>query len=181
MVDHEKIIFRTAIKTDLIRQTLKRGGPLALLGALVIISGGTFLPLSALKIWGIPLFFLALILISIGWLPYRKLQRLQIKPNTLEYDGEYLVYSQNGKGLFKIPIASIEKIDTLETNSLYGLRIWLKRPIPDKIRVLQRGFDYPNFLNTSENKFGCDLFFPYFTMSTINEIKNSLGTVHSPA
>lgn len=179
MVNHEKITFRTAIKPGLVRITLKRGAPLAVLGASIIIIGGTLLPLAALKIWGIPLFFLALILISIGWLPYRKLQRLELKPNTLEYDGEFLVYFQNGKGLFKIPILSIEKVDSLENESHYGLRIWLKEPIPDKIRVLQRGFNYESYMNRSGNRFGCDLFLPYFTQRNVEEIKVLLESDHA--
>lgn len=170
----EKVTIRTAIKPELIRATLRRGGWIAAAGALMILFGGIMLPLSFLKIWGIPIFFGGLILIAIGWLPYRQLQRLEIKPNELSYDGEYFLFVKGGKPLFKIPEKSIEKLKYVEKELIYGVAIWLKKPVEEKVRVLQARFNFESFVSDSASRFqGCDLFLPYFTASALKHLLES--------
>jgi hypothetical protein len=170
----EKLTIRTAIKPELIRETLRRGGWIAAIGALIIVLGGTILPLFYLKIWGIPIFFGGLILIAIGWLPYRNLQRLETKPNELEYDGAYFLYVKAGKPLFKIPEKSVAKLAYVEKETLYGMAIWLKKPVDEKIGVLQARFNYEKFVRESAGRCqGCDLFLPYFTESSVRYLLES--------
>ncbi len=170
----EKLTIRTAIKPDLIRATLRRGGWLAAAGALMILFGGTMLPLPYLKIWGIPIFFGGLILIAVGWLPYRQLQRLQMKPHELEYDGVCFLFVKEGKPLFKIPEKSIAKLGYVEKEHMYGLAIWLKKPVEEKVRVLQARFNFERFVSDSASRFqGCDLFLPYFTESSVKYLLES--------
>ena len=153
------------------RLCLRRGGWIAAAGALLILFGGTFLPLDALKIWGIPLFFGGLILISIGWLPYRELQKLERTPHRLHYDGECLYFEKGGKPLFKIPEKSVEKLAYVEKEALYGIAIWLKKPIVEKVRVLQVHFNLEGFIADSATRCeGCDLFLPYFTKGATAEL-----------
>ncbi|MCC5832066.1 MAG: hypothetical protein JJU12_03380 [Chlamydiales bacterium] len=170
----EKLTIRTAVKPELIRATLKRGGGIAAAGALMILLGGTLLPLPLLKIWGIPIFFGGLILIAIGWLPYRELQRLELKPNELAYDGTYFHFVKGGKPLFKIPEKSIAKLEYVEKDQLYGAAIRLKKPVEEKVVVLQRRFNFERFVSDSSSRFhGCDLFLPYFTESGIKLLLES--------
>lgn len=162
------------------KQTLKQGGWIAVLGALIIILGGTMIPLAYLNIWGIPLFFVGLILIAIGWLPYRKLQRLELNPHLLQYDGEMLLFLREGKPLFKIAEKSVAQLDYVEKDLLYGVAIKLKRPIEEKVRVLQPRFNFEAFAADSASKFqGCDLFLPFFTKGSVTEIKDLLESDHA--
>lgn len=144
----------------------------------MIILGGTLLPLEQLKIWGIPIFFVGIILIAIGLLPYRQLTRLQLKPHELRYDGHFLLFLKQGKPLFKIAEESVEKIEYVEKETLYGLAIRLKRPLEEKVRVLQPRFNFAAFASDSAQRFeGCDLFLPYFTKRTCEELKTRLNEV----
>jgi len=164
----ENITIRTAIKPELKSAALKRGGWIAAAGAVMIVLGGTMLPLAYLKIWGLPLFLAGLVLIAIGWLPYRQLQRLELKPHSLDYDGEYFLFVKDGKPLFKIPESSIAKLEYVEKEHLYGLAIWLKKPVEEKVRVLQARFNFEAFVSDSASRFqGCDLFLPYFTERSV--------------
>lgn len=175
----ESFTVRSVIKPELFRLTLKRGGWIAAAGAFILVLGGTFLPLAYLKVWGVPLFFAGLILIAIGWLPYRRLQRLEVNPNLLQYDGEFLIFAREGKPLFKIPEKSIAKFEYVEKEALYGAAIWLKKPVEDKVRILQSRFNLEAFIVDSASRFSCDLFLPYFTKMSIQEIKDLLEQDHA--
>lgn len=162
------------------RSTLKCGGWMAAIGALLIIFGGTLLPVEALNIWGMPIFFVGLVLIAIGWLPYRTLQRLELNPHELQYDGEMLLFSKRGKPLFKIPEKSIGKLAYLEKGSIYGIAIWLKRPIEEKVRVLQPGFNFSGLMKDSAAQYeGSDIFLPYFTKRSIKALTDLLESDHA--
>jgi hypothetical protein len=144
-------------------------------GALLILWGGTFLSSEQLAIWGIPIFLSGIALIAIGLLPYRRLVQLQLKPHEIHYDGTTLVFCKQGLPLLKICESSIEKIAYLEKKHLYGLGIWLKRPIEQKVKMLQQprrrlvSFFRHNLFE------GCDLFLPYFSARTYLELTTLLG------
>ena len=158
---------RSSIKPQLLGATLKRGSFFGAAGALLIIFGGTFLSVDQLKVWGIPIFFSGLLLIAFGLYPYRKLNRLETKPHEFHYDGETFFFLKQGKPLFKIAEKSIEKMDYVEKNELYGIAIWLRRPIEEKVLVLQAHFDFKAFASDSAKRFeGCDLFLPFFSKNT---------------
>ncbi len=53
-------------------------------------------------------------------------------------------------------------MEYVEKEELYGIALWVK-PTPEKIKILDERFDLEGFLFESHQKFGCDLFFPYFT------------------
>ncbi len=165
----EKLTIRSAIKPSLKEGTLKKGGWIAAAGAIAILLGGTLLPLTYLKFWGLPIFLSGLILIAIGWLPFRRLQRLEIKPHSLEYDGEYFLFVKDGKPLFRIPKKSISMLKYVEEKDMYGVGIWLKKPIEEKVAVLQKRFMNESVYQTG----GCDLFLPYFTENSVKLLLES--------
>lgn len=128
-----------------------------------------------ISLFGIPIFITGLALIAIGLLPYRRLLRLQLKPHEIHDEGEYLIFLQQGKPLFKICKKNIQKIAFLKKENIYGLGVWLKRPLEEKIKVLQPNFDFAAFMADSVQRFeGCDLFLPYFTERSCEEIKDQL-------
>lgn len=140
-------------------------------GAFLLVLGGTILPLELLSLWGIPFFLIGLFFIAIGWLPYRQLTRLQLKPHEIHYDGSTLLFLKQGKPLFKIASMSIDKISYVEREHLYGIGIWLKRPIEERVKVLQPHFNFAAFVSDSMHRFeGCDLFLPFFSERSYKEL-----------
>lgn len=174
------LVYRSTIQPSLIRQSLRRRGLLAAFGAIGILFGGTCLTATQLRAWGIPIFFGGLTLIALGILPYKRLLRLQTKPHELHYDGMFLLFIQQGKPLFKIPEESIERVDYKEKESLYGMGILLKKPIEKKVKVLDAQFDYAAFTRHSQKHFeGADLFLPYFSKRTCQEVKELINRLES--
>ncbi len=172
--------FRSAVKPELIRSTLSRRGWVAVLGASLIVLTGTVLPFDWIKLWGLPLFLIGLVLVAFGILPYRKLSRLQLHPHRLEYDGEFFHFLKQGKPLFKIPEISVDHITFLEKELLYGVAVYLKKPAPEKVVVLDKRFDIEAFVEDSKRRFdGCDLFLPYFSKKTVQDLKALLESDHA--
>ncbi len=147
---------------------------------MLIMLGGTLLPLALLKIWGAPLFCVGMTCISIGLLPYRKLTRLQLKPHAIHSSGHELIFLKSGKPLFKVLLGSLEKIEYLEKEETYGLGLWLKRPVEAKVKVLQPRFNFSRFTQRSMEEFeGCDLFLPYFSKHAYLRAKALLEPDHA--
>jgi hypothetical protein len=142
-------------------------------GALLLVLGGTIMPLEMISLWGIPFFLIGLFFIAIGLLPYRQLTKLQLRPHEIHYDGDTFMFLKQGKPLFTIAAISIEKMSYLEREHLYGVGIWLKRPIEQKVKVLQPHFNFAAFMSDSMQRFeGCDLFLPFFSERTFKELKS---------
>ena len=175
-----ELILRSTIYNDLLTRTLKRGAWIGGGGALLIILGGTLLPLVLLKIWGIPLFCTGMACISIGLLPYRRLTWLQLKPHTLYLSADQLTFFRSGKPLLKIALCSLEKSAYLENEKQYGIGLWLKRPIIEKVKVLQPDFNFVRFSEQSmENFEGCDFFLPYFSRHAWGNLRDLLEPDHA--
>jgi hypothetical protein len=182
-LEKEKYVYRSTIYTDLLILTLKRGAILGGSGALLLVLGGTILPLEMLSLWGIPFFLVGLFFIGIGWLPFRQLSKLQIKPHEIHYDGSFLIFLKQGTPLFKIASISINKISYVKREHLYGLGIWLKKPIEKKVQVLQSHFNFAAFMSDSIHSFeGCDLFLPFFSEYSCKELAevSTISSVSKP-
>jgi len=143
---------------------------------MIILLGGTVLPLEQLKFWGIPIFISGITLIAIGLMPYKRLSQLQLKPHEIHYDGEALLFCKQGGALFKIQESSIAKMEYREKEKLYGIAIFLKRPIEEPVKVLQSQFNFEAFsVHSAEHFEQCDLFFPYFSASCCQELLSHLN------
>ncbi len=178
MLKHSQSVltWRTSIKPALMRSLLLRGSLLAGAGALLLVTAGAFLPTAHLKIWGLPLLIVAFLFITIGLLPYRRLTKLEVQSNELHYDGTSLLFVSKGKPVLRIPAASIAMLCYREEDPHYGLCIQLKTPLPEKVIVLQARFDLKGMLSASRQCMpGCDLFFPYFSERSCNELGECLN------
>lgn len=145
----EKAIkIRSSIKTSLKRYTLLRGSLLAVAGASILLFAGSWLPVDVLKIWGLPLLICGGGLITLGLLPYRKLSRLETKPNEIIVSDSCVHFVQNGKPMSAIPQKDIQRLSYLEQGRHYGICLLLKKPS------------------------GVSLFFPYFSESAFEELKD---------
>jgi hypothetical protein len=170
--EREKKIFRSTISSNLLSDSLKKGGIYAGSGAVLILLAGTLFPLSLLKILGIPIFLTGLFLIGLGLIPYRKLTRLQLKTHEIHWDGKNILFCKEGKPLFKVNASSIEKISYRHDKNKYGICICLKYPVNEKMHILQPKIHLSPFINhKSCQKEKLVLFLPYFSRRTFDELK----------
>jgi len=154
---------RSSVQSTLIRRALIRGTILAGAGAILLALSGSLIPPGALWIWGLPIYITSIALIALGMLPYRQLKRLEMNPYALIQDDLWLRFSSKGELLFSIPLTSIAETKYIDDQYIYGIGVWLKKPLPQKIVVRDRHFDLEAFMKKSQKEHGCDLFFPYFT------------------
>lgn len=133
---------------------------------------GALIPPPYLRIGGLPLFLLGCLLIGAGLLPYRKLTRLEVTPDTITSTDSSLLFAKGGKKALEIPHNAIERITFLSTPSFYGWALFLKHPIEHKIKVLDPRFPLKAFLKKSCCR-NCDLFFPYFTEKSLKDLLES--------
>ena len=97
-------------------------------------------------------------------------------PHELHFDGKTLFFHKQGKPLFKIATGSIDKTAFMQKEHLYGIGIWLKRPVEEKVKVLQERFNFVAYVEDSVRRFdGCDLFLPYFSEHSHRRLKDLLG------
>ncbi len=165
---------RSTIKHELKGYTIKKGGLISAGGAMLLLLGALSLP----RTWAPWIFLLAIIFIVIGLYPYRQLCRLELKPHLLTVEGGLLHFFRSGKSLFKIPIETIDHLAYVEKDHLYGIALYLKRPIENKIIVTDNRFQFEAFATDSATRFeGCDLFLPYFSRTAHQELRTSL---HNP-
>lgn len=119
----------SSIKPTLLRAALFKASLFGGIGALFFLFAA-FLPLPLIAWMGLPLFCLGLFFIAWGFIPYRKLTYLETNPHEIGYEKGELVVRQ-GKRLFTIDLETIERIDYVEKEGIYGLTFILKKPLQD--------------------------------------------------
>lgn len=164
---------RTTISPQLLRHTLLKGFGLALIGILGLLYGSIYANLLTLQMWGFTLFIICLGLITMGLLPYRRLSRLQLKPNKLcLVEPDHLAFYARERLLLIIPMESIARLEYLSDPSKYGIALWL-RPIPPSpviLKGLQEDIKY--LKEQGKERAGADLFFLYFNQRSFEELLN---------
>ena len=122
----DKVVIHTSISSNILKHTLLKGAAIANLGALIVIFSGSFLPLSLMKDWGLILFLFAMILVTAGLLPYRKMAKLQANPNQfILLDPNHAAFIEKGKKLLTLPLSSVKKSEYIEDSRVYGIALWL--------------------------------------------------------
>lgn len=162
---------RTAIRPSLFGHALKKGTIIAFFGAILILYAGSKLSKVELGMWGLSIFFIGLGLITIGLLPYRRIKKLESKPDEIWLIGhEALTICSQGKRIFTLPIACIKKMNYLENGKTYGIAIELNSNFSEKILVHDPGFNLITFQETCRKQFNSDLFLRYFSRTSHEEI-----------
>jgi len=171
-----ELTLRSSIRSSLMTFILFKGTIFASLGGILWMASGAFLPPHQLKIWGLPLFLIGLALITYGWLPYKRLRSLEVKPYLLTLDENHLMhFSAMGKPLFSLPCDDIAHHAFVEKKRLYGIAIWLKDPLPKKIIIRSPNFDFDSFRTTSLKRQSCDLFLPYFSKHAYQQFESEIS------
>ena len=168
MTDSLKL--RSKIKSDLVRTALFRGSSLAITGALLIVYAGFALPVSVLSLWGFLWYGVGMTLIAVGLIPYKRLTSLQIQPDELVVEANLIRYRSKNTPLFALNLNSIAEIGYIDDPKGYGIGVSLKRPPPEKIRVLSHRIDMNKIQKDAREKQGYDLFFPYFNERTYKDL-----------
>lgn len=170
MADH--LILYSSIPPILLKKTLLKGSLLAIVGALIFVFAGSFLSPLYMKQWGWTIYPGCLTLIAYGLIPYRRMSRLVLKPDQLIAKGkEDLEFFSKGEKIFRIPFSIIQDIHYIEQNTLHGIGMKLD---PESIEGFIKQFPKSKKLlstNIRIHPLDYDLFFPFFTQRSFNELK----------
>lgn len=159
-----KITLRSSVTSQLMHKTLLQGTYLASTAILILLYAGIFMPADQLTPWGWLLYAIALGLITLGMLPYRKLTMLEKKPNEIRLvDHCRLDVCLQGIPTLAIPYKTIAKIAYMPTSSPYGIALTFKIPVEEKIVLLNPAFKATAYQESSLSMYGCDCFLPYFS------------------
>jgi hypothetical protein len=166
----ESLTIRASISSQVMRRVLFKGFTIALMGIMGLLFGTIFIPLSLMKIWGLSLFLVCLGLITFGLLPYRRLSRLQAKPDELSINSlNELSYYSRGRKIMTLPLNSIIKMTYIQHPMNYGIALWLKSTKNLALKTHQSSF--VDILRQKGEKIGgADLFLPYFNERAYHEL-----------
>lgn len=169
-METETLKIRNSIQPALMRSAVAKGTLLGVTGVGLWLLG-LFLPISTLKYWGLPIFLIGGGMITWGLLPYRRLRALENTPNELvAIENQYIQYRSKGKNVLRIPVISIREMHYVEKGSQYGIGILLKDPIPEKILIHDLTFNIDKFQENSLVNYRSDLYFPYFSKRSFQEL-----------
>lgn len=161
-MESDCIKIRTSIDPQLKKHTLLNGTALAGLGAILLVGSASYMPAVQLKYWGLWIFLFSGLLMAMGLIPYRKLCLLEVNPNELTLNKDTLLFTQQRKLLLEIPNRSIEQLSFIQKRGIYGLRVQLKKNLPEKIRLMKKRLSKNDFVSFENGEF----FFPYFSQKT---------------
>ena len=161
----ELLTLRSSIKPSLMLKALLRGFVWALLGAIILIFSGAKLSVETLSHWGLPLFATGIACITFGLLPYRRLLRLELKPNELVVVGDdHLEWWEKGRKLLSIPLDAIENMTWLDEGAKYGISLQIREHPTRKLIIHDPKMKMPSL----------PLFMPYFSKRTCEELKDEI-------
>ncbi|WP_148300653.1 cell division protein CrgA [Candidatus Protochlamydia sp. R18] len=174
---HNNFVLRTAIPEKWIKKRLWKGIVWSLLGLIPMIYVGGFAELPFLQKWGIWAFLIGFGLITAGLVPYKKLISIQQKPHELRLsETDQIDYYLKGKKVLGLPISSIKQIEYYNKDQDFGIIVRLKVPLANPFIIYSHSFSLVNFQKKSFLVEKADIFFPYFTQRSFDELQTWLLT-----
>lgn len=164
----------TTVKQPLVKERLIKGGATATAGGTLLLLTGGFLPVEYLHNWGLVVFIVSLALIAYGWLPYKRLNQLQSKPNLLILDVESLSFEKNGRLSYSVPLRSIARCGHVDGAEDYGICLWLHKPLPEKVHIYDRSLNFRRMQRKTRKQHGCDLYIPFFSRRSYMQLADAL-------
>lgn len=164
--------WRTSITAAYKRRCVLRAAFIGGIGVAALVAGGSFMPVDELSIFGFPLLLVAGGLMTWSMLPYRKMTRLEDKPDELWISPKgAIVYAKGGNPTLTIPEIAISKIFYIDKPDIYGICISIKPQPLEKVRIHDGSLDYAHFQYSNIRTYGCDIFLPFFSARTCEAIK----------
>lgn len=134
------------------------------------------MPAEQLTPWGWLLYAVALGLITLGLLPYRKLTMLEKRPNEIRLVNNCRMdVCLQGIPTLSIPYKTIAKVAYLPNSSPYGIALTYKTPVEEKIVLLNPAFKATAYQEKSINMYSCDCFLPYFSRRSFELLEEELS------
>lgn len=146
---------QSVVRTPCLQSAVKRGTFLALAGLAPLFFSAIFLPAKVLQGVGILFFALFLLTLVLGLLPYKRLVKKQLHPDTLYIENSTLFYISNGNVKQAIHLEEI-------VSSRY---------------IARKESDYGIELNLKKNSIEKCVFFPYFTQNSYNLLQPYLNNI----
>jgi hypothetical protein len=169
MKQETAVIFRSVISQTLWRRRVLRGTLIGGIGVILLFIAAVFFPSVEMKRFGFILFLLSVGLITWGFLPYKKLKRLEVRPNTLSISQDGVVsLSLNGHSVLQVPLQAIDKAFYVEEGDLYGIGVVFRNDCTDQILK-----EHPHLKDLFGIR-GCDILFPYFSERSCADFKEYL-------
>lgn len=166
------------MRSNVKRTVLRRGSLFAVCGILLWVVTGALLPLPTLTTWGPGIFIIGGIFIAFGMVPYRRLTHLEDRPHRILIDANVLHFFHKGKELFSMPLTRIEKVEYFDDAVLYGIAVWLHPGDPTvHLTGHRKNVVIRRYVAKVRRRYGCDLFFPYFSKSAYHALASSLDEV----
>lgn len=167
----------SSIKPQILKRTLFKGTIMGLVGVSILFLS-LFLPLSILKVCGLPLFLVSFMLIGGGMIPYKRLTKLEKQPHEIECNDLELLFSKGGRAFFRLMLDKIQGIEFIETEEIYGIGIKLKKSSEGCLTLLTTHAHFATHTTTMKNHVPeLDLFLPHFTYRSFHHLQEyiSLG------
>ncbi|MDP1879461.1 MAG: hypothetical protein Q8K60_00810 [Parachlamydiaceae bacterium] len=168
---NDTIRLKTTISSPFLKHALMKGLWISSIGLVGILIAGVFIPVIYLKTWGWLIFLIGIGFIAGGMIPYKKLSKLQLKPNELLVFSNHLEFYSKGEKKLTIPLNSIDKIEYFENKNFYGIGLFLKHPTPEKIIIHKNGKWINKIRREGQQYLQSDLFFIYFNRRAFKELQ----------
>jgi len=161
---------QTTITHFYLKSILYKGFCYAFLGVLILLIGGVFLPEPLMQRWGWLIYFSAFFFITYGLLPYRKITRLQNKPNEIKLTSRsFLEFWSQTHFQFAIPLHLINSVRYFQKNKKYGMVLKLT-DFPENLRDNLSKF----YIEMDKSK--KEMIFLYFSKRSCQELDTALSS-----
>ncbi len=167
----EEIVLKTQVDARFKRKILLKGSFISFLGCLLLFVAGVFFPIHILSAFGIPIFFIGILMIRWGIGPYRKISKQELFPNELIFTKKTLSYRIQNQNAFSIPLNALKQIQFSSCKTTYGIKVLLNIPFSEKILLHNPRFNIRKFHTQSQKRFRCDFFFPFFYEKTFRGLE----------
>lgn len=175
-MEEQRVHIYSGIRSEFKRQVLLRGAGWAVLGGGMLLLGGMYIPTVIMSYIGLPFLLLGLGLISYGLVPYRRLVQIEAQPHQIIIgDDRTLHYFAGGQEMLSVPLWVIERVSYCdEAIGHYGIVVDLKENGWEQVTVHRRTLSLKRYIAETHRRYGCDLFFPYFSTRSYKEVLATL-------
>lgn len=154
---------KSSITSSIKTKILFRGIILSFLGFTPLLFFGIYANTHLLKSYGLITFLFAMASISLGFVPYKKLGKLELYPYELEITDEILTLFKNKKAILSILLSEIRNIEYIKSIFFHGIGIVVDTPHINLSRL--------QLARKWKMRKSYDIILPYFSEKAFLELK----------